>query len=1219
MRNTGSHISNNTYHSNEIRGGEKKVMKKSLSVILSTTMALSAFSTAALAATSKDFSDLDKLSAADKVIFDKLIEDGIFLGVGEGKFGVDEAMKRDQFAVAIVKAFKLTADATTSTFPDVKEDAPELRFIEAAYKAGIANGNKDGTFNPKGEVSVQELAVFLVGALGPKYKEEARAATGNHEGVAPWAQGYVTTALKYNLLAVDVEEGFDGFAAATRYQLAKGVAAAQAKYAEDNKPPYATKVESLKSNNLAQVVVTFDGEVDKASAEEVDNYTISDNRTINTAKLSEDGRSVTLELDTKANIIFTNQKEYKLSISNVKAGDNVINASDLSFTPIDVEIPSVKKIDALGNKAIRVVFSEPIKSALSSSFLIDDKQVVASTRIVSDTVILRLNSALSDGDHTIAVKDVVDFANLKSLKEEVNFTVVADNTPPTVDSVVHATFEKVTLKFSEPVDPDTVLSSNVYWMQGSAKKVANGVKQISDDTFEFDFNLNRIQYTTDLFVTGVKDYSGNVIAADTKIQVNPVIDTVRPEVTSVEYKGDIKTFQIKFNKQLDRENATKAANYVIKNSSGDEVHKYKEVYLAGDNKLVEVRLAEGLEAGKTYTIEISGVTDNTTLKNSILPYTKTITVKDEASPVVQSVVRNNTTNQLIVTFNKPMAISGDGSVTLNEKYTIWVNGTEKTLPDGTSIGISSDQKSAIIQLPTYYNNELHVGNISKLKVQVVKGANGKYLEPLSTTKDVENQTPANLTTAVASDKNKIKLTFSRPLLDSTVSAYDFEVVAGFTYLSVVEAKLNSDGNEITLTLSDSTKLDGNGRYNGNAVEVRVRPNPSTATVDGMKATGSAIVSNKIAAAANGATGNYDGQTIKVHFDAPLKNHATGDYANIGTDFVIKKGSTTLKPGTDYDVTGVSGSEVTITLKNGFGTGVYSIAIIQPRFLISGDGSTVVAALAEKDALFVSVTNQTPTIGGVEHAKVYNTNVTPTFTGTGKLSTDGGAEVDFTSGTEISTNGVHTLKVTGTNGITTTITFTIDKAALNATIAPVTAGNVDQIVVSFNKQLATATTDKVNAADVVGSLKVNGVTDVTVTGIEWNNVGSQANTLTIKFESTTVSSGNSLVLAFVGGAVKDLAGNSSNGANVSVTAALSSAKDITSFKIGEAVGAITGTDIAVEVPAGTDVTAVTPDIVASDKASVTPTGDQDFTDPVQYTVTAEDGSTKVYTVTVTVAP
>ena len=84
---------------------------------------------------------------------------------------------------------------------------------------------------------------------------------------------------------------------------------------------------------------------------------------------------------------------------------------------------------------------------------------------------------------------------------------------------------------------------------------------------------------------------------------------------------------------------------------------------------------------------------------------------------------------------------------------------------------------------------------------------------------------------------------------------------------------------------------------------------------------------------------------------------------------------------------------------------------------------------------------------------------------------------------------------------------------------------------------------------------------------------------------------------------------------------SSAKAISTFTFAgltpPVAGAISGTNISVTVPGTTDVTALTPTIVISDLATVSPnTGvAQDFSAPVTYTVTAEDGSAETYTVTV----
>src|SRR5690606_15340907 len=86
---------------------------------------------------------------------------------------------------------------------------------------------------------------------------------------------------------------------------------------------------------------------------------------------------------------------------------------------------------------------------------------------------------------------------------------------------------------------------------------------------------------------------------------------------------------------------------------------------------------------------------------------------------------------------------------------------------------------------------------------------------------------------------------------------------------------------------------------------------------------------------------------------------------------------------------------------------------------------------------------------------------------------------------------------------------------------------------------------------------------------------------------------------------------------------SAPKEITAFDFTTpaATGVVNEADhtIAITVPYGTDVTALTPTITHTG-ASISPSsGDaQDFTNPVAYTVTAADTTTQAYTVTVTVA-
>lgn len=88
---------------------------------------------------------------------------------------------------------------------------------------------------------------------------------------------------------------------------------------------------------------------------------------------------------------------------------------------------------------------------------------------------------------------------------------------------------------------------------------------------------------------------------------------------------------------------------------------------------------------------------------------------------------------------------------------------------------------------------------------------------------------------------------------------------------------------------------------------------------------------------------------------------------------------------------------------------------------------------------------------------------------------------------------------------------------------------------------------------------------------------------------------------------------------------SAEKSIISFKLAalspEVIGTINETSKTVNLvaPAGTEITALSPTITISAKAKITPASGeaQDFTEPVVYTVTAENGTKSEYTVAVTV--
>lgn len=965
-------MSNTSYHSKQIKennqvtiqGGEKKVMKKILSVALSTAMAFSMFASVA-------FGDDAKLTSQQK--FDVLKDAKILTGYQDGSAGLDRDLTRAEFAKVVSSLMGLKPITGQLSFKDKGYTAKNwaVPYIEAVYSAGLMEGKNTTKmiFDYNGKITVQEMAAVLVRAM----KLEVPAETDN--AASAWAKGYVQAAVNAGIISKDAAPK----ANATRSQM---VDTAYAIWIDQQQPKVvsynvqengkvvefklaneklvkvtletalepnketevkfsndgydytekvtwvvtdATKVDNVSANNLREVTVAFDGEVDAVTAGDESNYSVTGNGqtiTVKSVALSGDKRSAVLTVDTGNNAGLLNQKEYKLSVSNVRAGSKIISATDVKFTPVDAALPVAQSAQALGNKAVKVTFSEPIQKAEASSFKIDGNTIVGTTEVTGNVVILKLYNKLSDAEHTLTVANVQDYSTLKNLSTDLKFTVVEDVAAPTVSAVEKATFEEVTLKFSEPVDKATVLASNIYWMQGSEKRVASTVEAISDDTYKFVFNsTNKLVYTTDLYVVGVRDYSGNVIADNTKVQVNPVIDQTRPEVVNATLKEDRATITVKFSKNVN-DSAVQAKNYVIKDADGKEVSKLKDVTRV-DSKTVEVKLYQALAEGKTFKLEVSGVADTTTLQNVMMPYAKDLTIGDTTAPTASGATYVIDGNRVIVQFSEVMATSGDGSIVEATKYTYKdKNGNWKTLPSGTGLNVSSDGKAAILVFPS----DFVVGtDVIGVGVTHVKDVAGNYLQNLSKSFAGTDFTTASAITLAAGENakvtatNKIEVLFNQDLQSGSAVSSDFVVKAGSTELAVNNATV--DGKKVILTLADSNKLNADGTYGTSHTSINVTvkakgylATPAGKQVETQDVTGVALdkIAPEIKSVDSKVSVTGSTYTFNVNFTEDIELDPSSVF-----DFDIKVDGNKLTPstgaGADYTLSENNGV-VTVTLK-----------------------------------------------------------------------------------------------------------------------------------------------------------------------------------------------------------------------------------------------------------------------------------------------------------------
>ncbi|MFX3647312.1 MAG: immunoglobulin-like domain-containing protein [Paenibacillus sp.] len=1077
-------------------------MKKILSVALSTAMAFSMFASVAFGDT----------AVTPQQQFDALKAKGIFNGYPDGTAGLDKEMTRAEFAKVITKLLGLKEITGTLSYNDKNYTAKNwaVPYIEAVTAAGIMEGKnvEKKIFDFNGKVTVAEMATILTRAL------DLEIPTETNNNAAAWAKGYVQAAINAGL--IDANANFSGNASrellvgaaysidqaqslkvesytvteagkVVEFKISDGetVKVTLDKALEANKETEvkftykdkeftekvtyvvttATKVQSATATNLKEVVVKFDGKVDKDSAENVVNYTLRSGKVIDSVTLSDDQTSATLLLKDSA---LTNNRVDAVTVSNVKAGTATVSATNVEFTAVDNVLPEVTAVQSLGTKSVKVVFSEPVKNVAQSNFTLDGKEYFGKVTVSNNyrTVVLTPYSttALAVGDHKLTVSGVKDFADFVSLASTHDVKVVEDTTAPTIAEAT-ATLESVTVTFSEDVDVDTIDAAKVYWKSGTNKITAVSKKQLADNKWQFTFGVNRSLPTgsVSIFVEGVKDYSGNQIAADTSVVVTPVIDQVRPEVASVTAE-DAKTIKVTFSKSVDAASAQLSTNYTVKDKDGKTVTVQSATRDTLDTKVVRVKLYTELSVGDN-TFTIQNVKDDTKLQNTILDYTGKVNLADKAAPVIESKTINTsaTERRVVVKFDKAMDIE---SLTNYSNYLVSIDNQNQSLtPAIAEITPFQDGSAVSIKFAESLNGKtvaLASGagsttttNINSLTVLAVKSATGVVLKEF-TQGGAANVISLNASTTIALegkaelvDRRTVKLKFNGGINNYTSNAAitnavnnpavsSIEVNGTSTVTVKFASDLKTDGSDVNLTVNYA-QLTTNAGNVGTGTGAVVNTANFTDSVKPV------VVEANSSYAFEKATQTSNNQFV-IEFSEPVKS-ASNELA--AGAFTIHRNSDNkeLKASeNDFTVaigTGANANKVTVTvndLATRTAATAYKVAVKDTNILTDIAGNSVAAFDGMSAELAETATGVTADQADVTADK--NALALPV---TGDPAVD--PTVDFT------------LAATGANG--TAITWTVDGSAATGsftTIARPASGSVQQTVVArITKGNATAET------------------------------------------------------------------------------------------------------------------------------------------------------------------
>lgn len=171
------------------------------------------------------FSDVSPSFWAANAI-DTLVAKGVVHGFPGGKFLPGQSVTRAQFAAMVDTSLGLSPyQPTTPTFRDVPSNYWGFSAIETAFQAGIINGTGSGLFNPDAPITRQDMAVILVNAL--KLTNVAKDLVGqpisfaDSASVSSYALGPVEAASRLGLMTGLPDGSFDPLGDATRAQAAQ--------------------------------------------------------------------------------------------------------------------------------------------------------------------------------------------------------------------------------------------------------------------------------------------------------------------------------------------------------------------------------------------------------------------------------------------------------------------------------------------------------------------------------------------------------------------------------------------------------------------------------------------------------------------------------------------------------------------------------------------------------------------------------------------------------------------------------------------------------------------------------------------------------------------------------------------------------------------------------------------------------------------------------------
>ena len=862
-------------------------LRKLTAVVVAIALVLTSMATAFAASTTYEFE-------AQATVLKDL---GIWTGNASGDLMLGKELTRAEGAVLVLKTVlgKTEADmeAADVTSIDTFADADKVPswaegWIALAVEAGVVKGS-DNKLNAAAPLLGKDLASMFMNALGFSAENDyakavellaAKATITSISAKIPAGDALLrdaATAIVTDALTAKAKD-------ATETVIVKYVGSdASLKAIAEKAGLIAVAaadlvVESITALNAKQIEIKFNKDMDKDSAETESFYSVKDKGGSTETTLGSDSaalvdsKTVVISLNNAITDKLTNSSTAKVKVKkDIKAADGKKLAADKELDVVvqDGILPTVTKVEATGEKNIKLTFSEPIYGGDTASYTqggsFDSNFVVKSgtytyyiqnTTISGVTVTLNLGTSLIEGPVAVTVnKDgstataVQDYAGYKVFKGDSTFNYVKD-TSVSVVSISDAKPGEVKVKFSKPVKAaDLRLFHSVKGVSAYCSDVVTTSGNYKDEiTFKFDNAIPAGDITFFLVnssTSGSEMVDGyGVKVPDQTLTAKVVRDVTPPVVSSTEVDKNV-AFKITFDEALTSSSIDK------KNITFKSVSDGKDVFYNltndADRKILTLTVPGKLADNTQYQVVVKNAEDMYGNKMAA-EATFTFTTGDNTPPDVKydDCYAVGTEGKIYIYFSEPM---NEAQMLDKNNYavatSVSISATPVSLGSDDTVTKLSEKAVVIDMVSTVNQPVVKIAPIMDLAGKRL----GDSLEPITIKNNVyEDHTASSyikaesvlIESAKLIAKNKVKVTFDKELssfanTDITFTT-DGSVVNTIRVQNVESQVKNSDGKtEVVLVLDKEMGTDA--KYTGENITCGSITTPNSVSVSGTKLQG----------------------------------------------------------------------------------------------------------------------------------------------------------------------------------------------------------------------------------------------------------------------------------------------------------------------------------------------------------------------------------------------